>query len=112
MKFIRKNSLLISQCGTQLDLLNVKRTLSFFRWRVGAGNAEMIIRMIIAKCLVKVNLNKENITAYIRFVKDSTKLSYKYHSKIMAFKKGKQFIVVWHVKPSTLVTGQVPAGET
>jgi hypothetical protein len=53
----------------------------------------MIIRMVIATCLVKVNLSKENITAYIRFVKDSTRLSYKYHSKIMAFKRGKQITV-------------------
>jgi hypothetical protein len=67
--------------------------------------------MVIAKCLVKVTLSKENITAYITFVKYSTKLSYKYHSKIMAFKKEKQITVVRHVKSSTLVIGQVPAGE-
>lgn len=68
--------------------------------------------MVIAKCLVRVNLSEGNITAYIGFVKDSTRLSYKYHSKIMAFKKGKQITVVWHVKPSTLVIDQLPAGET
>jgi len=67
--------------------------------------------MVIAKCLLKVTLSKENITVYTGFVKDSMRLSYKYHSTIMAFRKEKQIIFIRYVKPSTLATGQVPAGE-
>ena len=67
--------------------------------------------MVMAKCLLKVTVNKENITPCIGFVKHSMRLSYKYHNTIMANKKEEQITFVRYVKPSALVTGQVPARE-